>query len=604
MTNVGSNTTPHFFDTGLNANGVVYADTAGQLLNTTVGAVGQILTSNGPGNAPSFSAPGSSSISITGDTGTTLTGNSFIIHAGTSTQNAGSSISFSGSGTTLTLNVTDAQNNTVFGQGSGNAGLSGTSFSNTIFGQGAAPVLNGGNNNCGFGMQSLLLATSSNFCTAIGFGALNNLLTGSSCIGLGINAGSAYTSSESSNISISNVGVVGESHVTRIGTQGTGSGQQSTCFIAGITGVTTANSNFVTINTSTGQLGAVAGSASGAVISLTGNSGGVLTPSSGNFNTFGTGSITIVGSGSTLTTQLTGLTNHAVLVGAGTATITNIAATANTGAVLQNNSGADPSYSTATYPSTTTSQQILYSTANNVIGQLTTANSKFPATNATGTLAMRALSVVIQVFNASGTYTPTTGMLYAVIEAVGGGGAGGGAAITTAAQFSAGTGGASGEYAKGVFSASTVGASQVITIGAGGVGAAGTTGGTGGNTSVGALISANGGSGGPTIAASTGGNGYGGAGGTGGSGGSYRVNGSFGGVANFVVGSFAFSGLGSSGPFGSGGTGVTGANSVGGAGTGNGAGGGGALNLTSQAAAIVGGAGSLGKVVVTEYVIA
>lgn len=108
---------------------------------------------------------------------------------------------------------------------------------------------------------------------------------------------------------------------------------------------------------------------------LTGNSGGAVSPTLNNIFTVGSGSITIVGNPgtSTLTTQLTGLTNHAVLVGAGTDTITKIAATANTGAVLQNNAGADPSYSTATYPSTTTINEILYSSAANTVTGLATA---------------------------------------------------------------------------------------------------------------------------------------------------------------------------------------------------------------------------------------
>ncbi|HXC05149.1 MAG TPA: hypothetical protein VNZ86_10390, partial [Bacteroidia bacterium] len=44
----------------------------------------------------------------------------------------------------------------------------------------------------------------------------------------------------------------------RVGTQGSGSGQQNKCFIAGIASVSVSNVNFVTINTSTGQLGSVA----------------------------------------------------------------------------------------------------------------------------------------------------------------------------------------------------------------------------------------------------------------------------------------------------------------------------------------------------------
>lgn len=61
----------------------------------------------------------------------------------------------------------------------------------------------------------------------------------------------------------------------------------------------------------------------------------------------GSGSITTVGSLNTLTTQLTGLTNHNVLVGAGTTTITKIAPSATVGSVFfSNGAAADPGYST------------------------------------------------------------------------------------------------------------------------------------------------------------------------------------------------------------------------------------------------------------------
>lgn len=89
-------------------------------------------------------------------------------------------------------------------------------------------------------------------------------------------------------------------------------------------------------------------SGTGVLETLTGNSGGAISPTGGNINTLGTGSITIAGAGSTLTTQLTGLTNHNVLVGAGTATITNVAPSATAGIPLvSNGAAADPSFTTA-----------------------------------------------------------------------------------------------------------------------------------------------------------------------------------------------------------------------------------------------------------------
>lgn len=153
----------------------------------------------------------------------------------------------------------------------------------------------------------------------------------------------------------------------------------------------------------------------GAVVgqTITGDTGGALSPTAGNWNILGSGSITTSGSGSTLTTQLTGLTNHAVLVGAGTTTITKIAATANTGAVLQNNSGADPSYSTATYPSTTTVSQILYSSATNTVSGLATANRGVLTTGATGIPVITALATDGQLIIGSTAGAPAAATLTA-----------------------------------------------------------------------------------------------------------------------------------------------------------------------------------------------
>jgi hypothetical protein len=99
----------------------------------------------------------------------------------------------------------------------------------------------------------------------------------------------------------------------------------------------------------------------------------------------------------------------------------------------------------------------------------------------------------IQTFSASGTYTPSANMLYAIVEIVGGGGGGGGSNATNNAQ--GGAGGGSGGYAKFKVTSSQVGASQTITIGNGGAGST-TTGSTGTASSFGSLATCNGGSGG------------------------------------------------------------------------------------------------------------
>lgn len=216
-------------------------------------------------------------------------------------------------------------------------------------------------------------------------------------------------------------------------------------------------------------------------------------------------------------------------------------------------------------------------------------------------------TVAIQVFTSNGTYTPTSGMVYAVIEAIGGGAGGGGATTAGVSGSSVGGGGGAGEYARGVFSAATIGASKSVVIGAGGAGGVATTGSNGSATSVTAIISANGGSGGTTgaiaaldICAA------GGAGGTGGTGGDFRSAGS-GGYSGVNLGQniSCLMGQGGSSQYGSGGlaptqqipagTGVTGANALGYGSGGSGAGsaGGGTAN---------GGNGTSGIVVITEYI--
>lgn len=125
--------------------------------------------------------------------------------------------------------------------------------------------------------------------------------------------------------------------------------------------------------------------------------------------------------------------------------------------------------------------------------------------------------VTIQVFTASGTYTPGSGMKYCVVEAVGAGGGGGRADGTSPTQYRAGGGGGGGEYVRSVLTRATVGASLAVAIGTGGT--AGTTGagGTGGDTTLGStIVVAKGGSGGNRQQSTT--MVAGGAGGTGGTG--------------------------------------------------------------------------------------
>ena len=148
-------------------------------------------------------------------------------------------------------------------------------------------------------------------------------------------------------------------------------------------------------------------------IQFTGDSG-TATPSAGNVNLFGTGSITTVASGHQVITELTGLTNHAVLVGNGTTTITKVGPSATALQVLQSQgSGADPAFSTATYPATTTVSQLLYSSSTNVVGGLATANRAVLTTGTTGIPVMTALATDGQVLIGSTAGVPAAATLTA-----------------------------------------------------------------------------------------------------------------------------------------------------------------------------------------------
>jgi hypothetical protein len=99
----------------------------------------------------------------------------------------------------------------------------------------------------------------------------------------------------------------------------------------------------------------------------------------------------------------------------------------------------------------------------------------------------------VRIFTSSGTYTPSAGLVYAIVEGVAGGGSGSASSGNAAGCV----GGGGGSYFWSIMNAGTIGASQVITIGAGGAGVSPTNSGNiGQNTSFGSLMTAYGGTGG------------------------------------------------------------------------------------------------------------
>jgi len=340
------------------------------------------------------------------------------------------------------------------------------------------------------------------------------------------------------------------------------------------------------------------------------------------------GTAGVVSFDGTASVSTSSVTKYDVLVGGASQTIANVAPSATSGVpLISQGAASNPTFGTAVVAgggtgvvtmttayapvcagTTATGALQVASTGLSTPGWVLTSTGagSLPTFQAApGSTGITTVAIQTFVYTGAGqTYTPTTNMKYCVIQCLGGGGGGGGATLTGAAQVSGGGGGGAGEYAVGIFSAATIGASKSVTIGAAGSANSGATGGTGGTTSVGStIISAIGGVGGTTSAAAGICNLSGALGGTGGTGGSYRAPGNPGsnGTINFTP-SITYVGNGGGSFCGAGGLGAGGgASAAGGNGLGYGAGGGGAYNYQSVAAK-AGGAGAPGIVIITEYI--
>ncbi len=327
-----------------------------------------------------------------------------------------------------------------------------------------------------------------------------------------------------------------------------------------------------TITTGTWNASVIAGQYGGTGVN---NSGKTITLG-GNFVTSGAFATTLT---STATTNVTLPTTGTLATLAGTESFTNKTLTSSTNVLggVTMTLGSDAAYDLYYRDSS----GFLTRLGNGSTGQFLGANTgAAPSWQSAG----GGTTPSIVVISATGTYTPTAGMKYVIVELVGGGGGGGGS-ITNG--VTAGGGGAGG-YSRKIISAATIGASQSVTIGAGGAGGVNNAAGSGGSTtSFGAIFSASGGSGGGFNTSADGG-----AGGAG-SGGDFNATGAGGGPGVRGLGTGGVGGAGGASFFGGGANGsVTGSNagtSYGGGGSGNGGNSGN------------GGAGSAGVVLITEY---
>jgi hypothetical protein len=217
---------------------------------------------------------------------------------------------------------------------------------------------------------------------------------------------------------------------------------------------------------------------------------------------------------------------------------------------------------------------------------------------------LRVRSVKRQVFTASGTYTPSSGMIYCIIECIGNGG-GGGSAAGAAPSVYGGGGGGSGGYSRLLATAATIGASQTVTVGSGAAGGASgsNNGANGTDVSVGTLCIGKGGLGGKFGSSAQ--VGIGGAGGVAGTG-DLTAAGMPGGHGIFANGSTLVvmaSGTGGSSFLGGGALGVNaagGAVAAGATASSYGSGGSGA-QANAVASNAAGGNGSSGLVSITEF---
>jgi hypothetical protein len=368
-----------------------------------------------------------------------------------------------------------------------NAGinLNGNGNANSFFGFGVGLAETNGTNNCGFGAYSLYSQNGANGNTAVGYLSGEILATGNSNTLIGYKAGGTQTSysectflgyqADASTGSLSNATAIGYNasvgqsnslilgHSVNVGIGTSTPNTSSILELASTTGalliprMTTTQQNaltaaagmilydttsstlnfyngaWVSISTSTGTVTSVSGT-SGQIDVATGTTTPVISIDSGyvgqtsitTLGTIGTGTwhgslipLAYGGTNADLTASNGGIFYSTASAGA------ILAGTATADQVLLSGASGAPSWSTATYPATTTINQILYSSSANVIAGLATANNGVLLTSSggvpsigtatvavggTGNTTFTAYSVLCAGTTATGTFQNVSGV--------------------------------------------------------------------------------------------------------------------------------------------------------------------------------------------------
>ena len=210
-----------------------------------------------------------------------------------------------------TLTTGSATNNVAVGT----SVLSGTTIgqANTSVGSQSCATLDTASGNSSLGALVFNNLDSGDFNTSAGLSSFYSITSGGHNVGLGYKAGYNHSAADSSNICIGNEGQNGQSNVMRIGTEGTGAGEQDSTYIAGIydgTSFPLATTQVVVIDDNS-QLAGSAGTSGQIMIGSTAGSPAWSTLTAGN-------EIDITNAANAITIELTNGTDGQLLIGGGT----------------------------------------------------------------------------------------------------------------------------------------------------------------------------------------------------------------------------------------------------------------------------------------------